>query len=644
MVGKNVLNVVLTLSTLLAALPIGPCAATTRAFERYDMDTLPPQDSNGNFTLDDDDQWDITGQGVLEGNITMFDESVIIVDNANITVNGTIWAKDNSKIIIRSSNLTMEVPSAYPVVVEKQYDGPHGFMLIEDGASITIENSDLHLVRHQIYEDPGDLMVPGEVLVNFGDFYMGNSYLDTVGSIDYGWGRIALIRGIVMHMNCELNIINSSLVPGIVFYVNSHGAIENTTFRSISMQKNTEESLVIISNSTITHTITIDEVSNTVFNNCELESCLIVKGHGKAILYDTNMGGLKMLENGTVIMDDSEFLIELPLYLGWNHIQDNSNLTLRSSSFIKTLYLFDNSTISLTNSSMNTTILTDNSSITLEGSSIDNLTAEGTATVWLEGSEIGNYTLANDTKICNITTLAVTTSLNRQPIQIPVSILDETGEILASSETDERGKTSFILVRDMIWFNMTSKEMEYSPVTTYVTVEGDHENLHSEKGTAIEGDYVEVTLVFEDYSAPVMDDVRFETDPFFNTNEKVLVSVHVEDEETSLANVALRYSVDGGVTWGNISLYNTGQNVYENSIPGQSDGTKVRFYIVAEDKCGNTVHSRYYAYTVGESVVLVNNLIIITGLTLVFGIIALMTIRGLWHKSKEKKFIHRAEK
>ena len=108
----------------------------------------------------------------------MGDSVVRAVCDANITINGTIWAKDNSEITIRSSILWLEVPSPELVLIEKQYDGPHGFLLTDDGASLTIKDSFIYLHRHDIeLYQPEGWLVPSEVMVNFGNFYMDNSYL-----------------------------------------------------------------------------------------------------------------------------------------------------------------------------------------------------------------------------------------------------------------------------------------------------------------------------------------------------------------------------------------------------------------------------------------------------------------------------------
>jgi hypothetical protein len=643
MVGKSQINLVLAVFLILTVQPLifahGDYEGTTRAFEKFNMTYLPPIDPNGNFTLDEDDQWDITGSGVLEGNITMSDQSVIIANNANITVNGTLWARDQSSLTITSSEFTFNLAFPEPVDVNKQYEGPHGFLLIDEEASFTMEDSSLYLPRHDIYVDQGDQIIPGEVLVGFGNFVLKNSYLNTNGTFD---GNPSPPKGTVLHMNCEYEVINSTLTCGIKLYVNANGIIENTHLRSFSMEKNTNETIAVLRNATITNTVTIDVFSNVLFENCNVESCLIVKLNGVATLYDSNVKGLKLHGNGTVIMDNSE-LAEVPGISDWINTWDDSKLVLLNSSYVNTLILNDNVSISLTNSSMNMTILHKWATATLLGSNFNTLSACTNSTAWLQDSTIEKYTLNDNAKICNITSLVVNTKLNLQPGQIPINLKDTENEILASSHTTEDGTAEFTLIRDMISFNHDSSEIEYSPVVSYCYVEGDYENIHEEKGVVVDSAFMEVELNFEDYNLPSIDNVHFETDPFMGSNKKVFVSAIVKDDETNLKNVLLRYTKDNGKTWKNITLYNTGQNLFENSIPGQSDGTKVRFYIIAEDRCGNKAESQFYTYTSGEGTVLVNNLIIITAFTAIICVIAGLAIKWKTDRKKVKKYIRKTE-
>ncbi len=638
MVGKSFLKLVLALLIFLAFQPIYIYASG----HTYTLDptNLPRTDANGTFTLRGADEWHIIDEeGNLDGNITLCDNTKLIIVNSDISINGTLWAKDYSSVYIKSSTIRFEVPPSGPVLVDRQYDNPYGFVMTDEETKTKIEHSSIYLHRADTSQNiPDNYIIPGEVLVSFGDFVVINSYINTNGTND---GSPCPPRGVVVHMDCEFNIINSTLTSGLKAYVNAHGKVENTTFKSLSLEKNTDYTEVIVTNSKMTSTVTIDMVSTVHLENCVLESALIVVKRGVATLKNTTINGLKMLENGTLIMDDSKFPVEEPDYKELNHIKENSNLTLLNFSYIKKVYAYDNCSISSIYSSMNSTLLYDDAFVFLQNTSVYNLSASGNSTVWLQNSEIDTYYLVNNSIISNVTDLAVSISLNRQPLQVPVELYDSTGNLLYSSETNEKGETEFTIIRDKISLNQTSGEMMYSPLVTSCSVEADYMNLHNEVSVVINDEYLEIELDFEDYTAPKIENVKFDIDPFLNTNEKVLVSALVVDEYTNLKQVILLYSTNEGNTWENVTMFSTGENVYENSIPGKSDGTKVRFYILAEDNCGNIAESQLYTYTVGEGVVMVNNLILITAFVVIIATIAAVTFRSIMNRNKEKKYIKR---
>ncbi|UCE39392.1 MAG: hypothetical protein JSW00_09275 [Thermoplasmata archaeon] len=644
MVGKSFIGTILAIFIVLSFLPVNIGVTATRGWV-YTLETnnLPQRDPNGNFTVRNYDEWHIIGEkAYLVGNITLEDNTKLIIKDSNITISGTLWAKDYSSVLIESSIVWFEIPPSDPVLVDKQYDGPYGFVMTDEETSITIERSSVYLHRADFFwESVPNYTKPGEVMVVFGKCSFIDSYLNTNGTED---GLPYPPRGFVVHMDCEFKIINSILTSGVKAYVNAHGIIESTNFKSLSLEKNTAYSEIIVSNSTITTTATIDMASTVLLKNCEIEKGMIVKNRGVAKLQNTTIYTLKMFGNGTLIMDQSDFPVELPESYELNHIFENSNLTLLNDSYMQKVYAFGNSTISSINSSINSTQLYDGTFVRLKDSSIDNLSAEDNSTIWLQNSDIGTYYIYDNASIYNVTNLVVSIKLNQQPHQGPIKLKDSTGNILFSSETDEKGTADITLKRNMISINQTSMEIMYLSLVTYCIVEADFENLHDEVGMDIDEAFMEVELSFDDYTAPIIDKVHFETDPFIRTQEKVLVSAHVEDEDTNIANVVLKYSTDDGKTWKNLTLYNIGQDIYENSIPSQGEGTKVIFYIVAEDNCGNIEESPHYSYIVGEGVVHINNLIIISAFIVLLGIIIVFTAKVVLNKIRIKKYLRSAEK
>jgi len=83
-------------------------------------------------------------------------------------------------------------------------------------------------------------------------------------------------------------------------------------------------------------------------------------------------------------------------------------------------------------------------------------------------------------------------------------------------------------------------------------------------------------------------------------DEQVVVKAKVSDI-SGLTQVVLKYSTDGGQTWHEVSMTNTGDDNYEATIPGQPAGTEVRFKIYARDTVGNEAESDEHSYTVKEA-------------------------------------------
>ena len=102
-----------------------------------------------------------------------------------------------------------------------------------------------------------------------------------------------------------------------------------------------------------------------------------------------------------------------------------------------------------------------------------------------------------------------------------------------------------------------------------------------------------------DTTPPSITDITF-TPSEPNANEEVVIRAKVSDA-SGLEEVVLKYSTDGGQTWHDISMTNTGGGNYEATIPGQPAGTEVRFRIYARDIAGNEVESDEHSYTVKEA-------------------------------------------
>lgn len=80
--------------------------------------------------------------------------------------------------------------------------------------------------------------------------------------------------------------------------------------------------------------------------------------------------------------------------------------------------------------------------------------------------------------------------------------------------------------------------------------------------------------------------------------EDVTVEVEAMDETSGVNKAMLRYRTDGG-PWTSVEMTCSGE-VWEATIPGQSAGTKVEYYVEIYDKAGNTAKSDVRSYTVAS--------------------------------------------
>jgi len=84
------------------------------------------------------------------------------------------------------------------------------------------------------------------------------------------------------------------------------------------------------------------------------------------------------------------------------------------------------------------------------------------------------------------------------------------------------------------------------------------------------------------------------------TVDDVNVSATISDNLVGVKNATLYYSIDGGVNWTGVLMEHAGGTTYVATIPKQTNGTIVKYYINATDIALNTVSSSIRTYTVVE--------------------------------------------
>ncbi len=92
-----------------------------------------------------------------------------------------------------------------------------------------------------------------------------------------------------------------------------------------------------------------------------------------------------------------------------------------------------------------------------------------------------------------------------------------------------------------------------------------------------------------DTAAPVIEIPSREPAGEVQPNQSVKVSVNVTDTSSQVKNVTLYYVLNNGTTWEEPTPMNhsPSTHLYEATIPGQLEDTRVRYRIVAFDQAGN---------------------------------------------------------
>jgi len=85
--------------------------------------------------------------------------------------------------------------------------------------------------------------------------------------------------------------------------------------------------------------------------------------------------------------------------------------------------------------------------------------------------------------------------------------------------------------------------------------------------------------------------------------QNVTVSVNITDAESGVRNATLQYNLNSSATWSTVIMsYNSTSSLYYAKILGQSEGTYVKYKIVAYDNADNMAvednAGQYYGYTV----------------------------------------------
>ncbi|MBN2153963.1 MAG: hypothetical protein JW839_21075, partial [Candidatus Lokiarchaeota archaeon] len=178
-----------------------------------------------------------------------------------------------------------------------------------------------------------------------------------------------------------------------------------------------------------------------------------------------------------------------------------------------------------------------------------------------------------------------------------------TGNAISWRITDRLGSGSYRVLRGGVpftsWAAWTNNTQFYVPVpsdlgTGPVVYTLEYNDSHGYTGTASN---ITVT-VLADSTDPVLSNLVVPANPLFSS--PVMVSVNVTDAGSGVNTVNLHYSVNGITSFITAPMSWISGSMYRASIPAQSFGARVYYYVEAIDNAGNGAildnSSSYYRY------------------------------------------------
>jgi hypothetical protein len=110
----------------------------------------------------------------------------------------------------------------------------------------------------------------------------------------------------------------------------------------------------------------------------------------------------------------------------------------------------------------------------------------------------------------------------------------------------------------------------------------------------------QIDVSWHDVEKPKINDIKISPSNW-NSQKYIVVKAKINDKHIKvISNVSLKYSTTGGRTWKNKQMYNTQGDNYEAIIPRLERGTKVTYYIVAYDMAGNQHESVHTSIEIGK--------------------------------------------
>lgn len=459
----------------------------------------------------------------------------------------------------------------------------------EVAAEVVLHNSSF--LGKVDFKDQTDAKVTG---CTFGKYVVVGSTL-SVGDLTHEPETTVSIENSVFEdeLNCEGN---------------STTKIENSTFKGIKIKENA-----------IMH-----------LTDCSVEKYTSIMDHSTAVFQRSTFTDFVIDDTATVHLDDVGDITNMTFY-GNNELRDGETLNLHDGN-VKDITLYDGYTggfslenVEVTNLGLENNI---NASFECKNTSLDAIN------LWWSGENVTLDFVVIDSSIPDLSLLdsnvssqinhrlEVVVEMNGQGVEAEVVIEDDSGRDWRG--TAQSGRISFDLPYRFI--GKTQKTVaDYTVTAEYLGFFGEKElELTSSKT---------VTFDFTDSSPPVISNISH-TVISWNMGKEMIVRANCRDHGCGvLKSISLVYRTDGG-EWTEIRMFRIGPDLYEATIPKQTESRSVTYYIAAEDSAENNGKTPQREVTLGRDRTVMYSVVVI----ILLSIIVLAAVRKALSVRRVRKY------
>lgn len=641
------------LALLLITSALGPLfLAAGAAGEEYGPGNLPLKDASGNYTLASGDRLTVTGGNLtLDGSLILEENASFVVEGgATVTVNGDLWLAGESSMRVDNSTLRVNIPEQPPMRLEQLYEGPNGFVLIDEGASFKLSGSRLVLSRL-----PGTLM-QGIARPGFGGTEETYTYSITYTDPDdrpSSWLSV-VIDGAAHNLtkadpddttsrdgmqftfattlpkgnhsyhfeglgpDGPLRYPTAGELPGPhvgtdepIFLFGSEMLVNFGTFEASNSTLDMSgtlythmDSRLHLDRSSINAGLTIEINPLCVIRESNVPSMVVKERTGllNVLLYDCTVGTAVVesvsevlfercaVENLDLQSDSSTTLIDSTV----RYLNSGSNATatldmtrVTAADFPYMRMAGSSRLFAFNGTSLGIVHMHDSASLYITNSEVRRVEAHGDARIWSEYATVFEHELSENATILN--TLKLRATLNDRPARVGIKVYSPGGAMLVSTTTLEDGYRSFAVPTRII-------RPEGIEVMDWCILHVTYMSLESVQNHSLANGSSEIKVSLEDLEAPVISGVEF--DYYYRIKGEALVRARVTDGAgAGVRDVVVRYSVSGGGER-SAPLFPLGGGLYEGSLTGLKSASEVRFRVVATDWMNNTSSSPARTVTV----------------------------------------------